>query len=136
MISVKSKIAAGIATLSATVLIVGSFLPPSQTARLQIRQVCIPVLQAKMCIEPHPSNPYYYTNYGGTNIIAFENQQSAMTAISGPAVEVYWDAQPNPVVLQQSKDASNFEDIRVVLVGVTNYFAPIGDGGFFRLKLL
>ena len=119
------------AALAASVAILNS---QSTGVTLHIRQICVPMEEIKMSIGPHETNSAYYTNYGGTNLVA--SGTANLTAIVGNVIEVYWDMQPDPVILQQSPDLQQWYDIRVVLVGVSNYFTPIDSNQkFFRLKL-
>lgn len=74
----------------------------------------------------------WYTNYAGTNLVV--SGVATQTALLGPAVLLYWEPAPEPVVVQWSEDLVGWQDLRVRHVGATNWWAyPFGTR-FYRLR--
>lgn len=87
-------------------------------------------------MEPDVLNPDYYTAWSPTSNtisgVAF------MSAFTGKCIRLSWTRPAQPVVLQQSPDLHQWQDIRVVFKGSqapTNWFVvPVGQAMFYRLR--
>jgi hypothetical protein len=85
-------------------------------------------------VEPLVSNPDWYTNYYGTNLIV--SGMALLTAHIGPTVRLNWTPSTN-VVLQYTPSLDPpvvWTDLRIQFIGVGEWLASPMGGTFYRLR--
>lgn len=111
--------------------VVSKFL---QESRIEIELTNLAITNAAITIEPDPSNQLYFTNFAGTNCVGYG--PALFHGHVGKTIKVSWAPKPGPVYLQCSSNLVDWQDIRVVNIGVTSrYFQPCDDARFFRYRL-